>query len=1382
MGLGERKEQILGPSAQTLASYVPGLLLRGLAEGVRPAAPPDHLRYHASVMFVDVSGFTAMSDRLATLGPRGAELLSRTLDRCFGPVLDLCSKHEGDVLRFSGDSVLVIWTAATPETLDRAVVAATQCALEVQSSAGQPLGPEGEKLALTVAVAAGEAVVFQVGGVDDEWEYLVGGPALDQVRSAHKSAGRGDVVLSAQAWGLISGYAAGSALNDGAFRVRNFIKPGPQLEARPFEITIDLLEEARKFVPRPILDRLDAGPAEWSAELRTISPVLVNIRGVDVDRARDREALHLSMEAAQTAFNRFGGSVDKILVDDKGAVIVGVFGVPPHSHQDDPIRAIRAAMELERSLRGLRIEYGIGVTTGFGFCGAYGSEVHREFSILGSVVNIAARLMEAATNETLCDSETAEASLDRIRFSDLGSRLLAGRVQPVPVHRPLWEEEAARRALTSLRAHLSHRLLGRDHERSQLAAALGGLVEGGKNSFILIEGEPGIGKSALAADLINTAAEMNVVAVLGAGEEIDAGSPYHAWQAVLAQLLHLSETVDPNQRRARVLEVLDAPASLQPFLSLLNGVLDLDFPETEQTIAMSPRARRHEIAGMLVRLVERSAAGSRLLILLEDAHWLDASSWDLALSVMEQVSPLMLVMTSRPMSQLPSERDALLQGASTLHLRLAALDPRDAVDMVRDKLAVDEIPPEVAELIKVRGSGHPLFSEQLAFALVDAGVMVVEGRRARLVEGRQLDDDLVLPDEIQKLVAGRLDQLSDDIRLTLKVASVLGQSFDIDALTAIHPNQLSRTRIEEHLEQLDSLQLTAPGAAGTHSFRHAIVQTSAYQLFLPDQQQRLHRSTAEWYESRREVEAAAKVPLALLAHHWEKAGEFGRALGYLEEAGREARDEGANVEAIQFYRRAAELDARSHPPGVDDQRRALWSSRIGEAKAAQGDFTGAERAYRTGLSLLGYHPPKSGLGRVFRLIGEVIRQIVHLLGYQGGPGDKPGRIQSARLCSLLGEVYYFNLDLLGFPLLNLMSINLAEASRRPEVAGLAYSSLSYMAGVMRLNRLAERYNRRAVSAEEASTVTASGEVIDGLSQPGSGHKVAAANSRAAYNLGNARWPEVYAALDEGISACRRLRDDYTLGICLGLRAYARSYTDPIPETAADYRELLESATARANTQHQAWALTYSIPVLLATGDDAEAAHRLQLGKKVIDNSDVITPPVFRAMEARMLADGPDCAVALDAAERALRDLARTPPAFTSLAGYSALFEGLNSLHAQQLHPDEEQRRRQIARRALARLRRYALVFPFARPRLGLYAGIEANGRGDGKRAPGLLAKGLREAEARGMLVDQALLLLALGEAGPPATRLDHLARASELCQRLGMTRGLSQIATLQAAS
>ena len=127
-------------------------------------------------------------------------------------------------------------------------------------------------------------------------------------------------------------------------------------------------------------------------------------------------------------------------------------------------------------------------------------------------------------------------------------------------------------------------------------------------------------QSAMAADLINTATEMNVVAVLGAGEEIDSGSPYHAWQAVLAQLLGLSDTVDPNHRRARVLEMLDAPESLQPFLSLLNGALDVDFPETEQTIAMSPRARRHQIAGMLVRLLERSAAGSRLLIVLEDAH------------------------------------------------------------------------------------------------------------------------------------------------------------------------------------------------------------------------------------------------------------------------------------------------------------------------------------------------------------------------------------------------------------------------------------------------------------------------------------------------------------------------------------------------------------------------------------------------------------------------------------------------------------------------------------------------------------------------------------------------------------------------------------------
>ena len=183
----------------------------------------------------------------------------------------------------------------------------------------------------------------------------------------------------------------------------------------------------------------------------------MNIRGVDVDRARDREALHLSMEATQTAFNRFGGSVEKILVDDKGAVIVGVFGVPPHSHHDDPTRAIRAAMELERSLRGLRIEYGIGVTTGFGFCGAYGSEVHREFSIsAGRQHRLSA---DGGVNQrNLCDSTTRDGQVWTGSFSDLG--LANWPADPAGlVHSPLWEGNC-RRALTSLRAHLCPSSIG----------------------------------------------------------------------------------------------------------------------------------------------------------------------------------------------------------------------------------------------------------------------------------------------------------------------------------------------------------------------------------------------------------------------------------------------------------------------------------------------------------------------------------------------------------------------------------------------------------------------------------------------------------------------------------------------------------------------------------------------------------------------------------------------------------------------------------------------------------------------------------------------------------------------------------------------------------
>jgi tetratricopeptide (TPR) repeat protein len=691
--------------------------------------------------------------------------------------------------------------------------------------------------------------------------------------------------------------------------------------------------------------------------------------------------------------------------------VVAALGLPPLAHEDDAARGVQAALAMRQALADLGLDCAIGIATGRAFCGEIGSQQRREYTMIGDVVNLAARLMQAATatkdggrrtktqrpsssvlhlpsSDILCDEATAHAAQVRIAFEPLESITVKGKAEPVAIYRPL--KNAAAQPKTGYSGSVNQKpqidLVGRVAEQALLAEQLQALLRGGQGGAMLLESEAGMGKSRLIAATCDLAASLRIDVLLGAGDPMEQATPYYAWRDIFSQLLDLSALDTPPAQRRRVLDLLANDQGMLGLAPLLNAVLPLDLPENTATAQLSARARAEATRDLLLRLLQRAADLAPMLVVLEDGHWLDSASWSLAQAASQRVRGLLLLFGLRPLASAGANDTETrwqpeiqqLFATAKLRIHLEALDPEQALALVCQRLHVATLPAPVAELIREKAHGNPFFTEELAYALRDAGLIQIEGDLCRLAPGADLHA-LSFPDSVQSAIISRVDRLTPTEQLTLKVASVIGRVFPVRTVAAVYPIDTSLARLGEDLSRLARLDITpldTPEPELAYSFKHAITQDVVYNLMLFAQRRQLHRAAADWYErtydsSEFKVQSSElKVPATqnselltlnsalapfyqLLAYHWSKAGVVAKAVDYLERAGRHALTISAVREARRLFAQALELlESGGAPHERETSPRLIALTRLlGDASRQLGDFAAALLALERSLAL-----------------------------------------------------------------------------------------------------------------------------------------------------------------------------------------------------------------------------------------------------------------------------------------------------------------------------------------------------------------------------------------------------------------------------------------------
>lgn len=878
-------------------------------------------RTDASLLFVDIAGFTPLTEALVEgLGPhRGVEELTRLLNVVYTPLVAQIHRYGGSVICFIGDALL---SCFDQDPGLRAVACALRMHRAMKEIAAVP-APDGVEtaLAMKAAVASGPVRRFLIGDPEIQLLDVLAGATVDRVAEAEHVAGQGELVVAAEVFERCERQLDIETWRDPFAVVRGLRghvppRPWPDLPGNGLGP-----EQLRQFLLPPVFDRIVKGAGEFLAELRPVVVLFLRFLGIDYDQdGLAGEKLGAFGTWVQRVVTRYGGHVLMLTTADKGSHLYAVFGALA-AHENDCERAVAAAIALRQPPPelGFVTSVQIGVSQGMARVGAYGGEARRTYGTLGHAVNLAARLMQAApAGEIRCSPSAYQSARNHWAFETLPPVIVKGVRRPLTVYRPAG---VARRSP----AQTGPALIGRSAERRIIRQCLSGVRSGGRR-ILFFEGEAGMGKSRLVEEIRRLADTGDTLCLLGAADSIEPLTPYRAWRDILQACLGLTEQMDPAEQRARASDrILALDPAYADRIALLNDILGINLPESQLTSRLDPRHRQESLAALVGELLLQETATGRVVLIVEDAHWLDSLSWGLLLSVARTLAerPLLLVMTHRAFAdRVPPEYAALSRMRGTRKLSLESLPAREILALAASRLGVapSALPQEVASLLTERAVGNPFFAVELVGALVDRGLLSMKANGCTIVADAKTLGDSV-PDSLEGVVLSRLDRLPVEEQLTMKVASVIGRSFLVRTLNAVYPRPIEEDELRRHLADTSTRQLTeleVEDPESGYAFRHVITQQVAYGTLLFAQRRDLHRDVATWYEAAYRDNLTPHHPV--LAFHWNRAGDVENECRHTELAGIQAAMQYANAEAKIYFSRVLELITQMDHDGLSDRR------------------------------------------------------------------------------------------------------------------------------------------------------------------------------------------------------------------------------------------------------------------------------------------------------------------------------------------------------------------------------------------------------------------------------------------------------------------------------
>jgi class 3 adenylate cyclase/tetratricopeptide (TPR) repeat protein len=910
--------------ALTRGAYLPTLVHAWATQG-------EERRWQSvsgSLVVLDISGFTRLTERLAAKGRAGAEELSDILDAVFGALVVEALDEGCDLLKWGGDAVLLCALG------EDAPLRASRAAHRMRSSlnrVGHVRSSVGRVvLRASTGVVTGELHFALVGDPAIHRELVVMGPAATAVTLLEGAAGADQILLDARTAEALPAQVLGEPVGPGRLlrALPGAPRPPGALRAQGAaagpeghggtDNGEEPLSDPGRYLPTQL--RAHLAQRMHEPEHRVAAVAFIRFGGTDSVLAADgidalAGAADELVRNVQDATSRHGVAFHESDIDVDGGKIMLVAGAPQSSGDD--VDHLLAAVRLVVDRAG-RLPVRAGIAQGRVFAGDLGPVLRRTYSVKGGAVNLAARLAARAQPGTVCaPAELLTHSRVSWEVDERIALRLKGIAEPVATvvlgHATSQAVESAETAM-----------VGRDAELERLRESLDRLGEG-HGGMVTILGEPGMGKTRLAAELVSEADDFRVVTA-ECGHSGSA-SPYVSVRALLAGALGLHAGIDASTGLERALTLVRQTA---PELVEQVWMLGLVFDAGVRGSAAVDEEFRSETLRRLVTAVLRGALTTPTVLLVEDAHLMDGDSTRAMEHLVSRCDDMpWLVVTTR-------RRDGAGWVTGGEVMELGPLAANAAASMTEMVTPDRPLPPATARALVERSGGHPLFLRELVLA-ASRGDEVGE-----------------MPLSVEELVAVQIDALDALPRALLRRAAVLGNTFPHSLLKEVVAD-LPGAGDRPLRPQLDELaSFLEPKGSRKWRFRHAVHREAAYAGLPMKVRSRLHAHVGEVLS--RSARTVARRP-EVLADHFFAAGDYGRAWECARRAGLKATAQAAPEAAAHAYAQAAESAARAGT--VPTAQRAADLESWGDALFLCGRSAESDRAYGQARRLLHDRPVES---------------------------------------------------------------------------------------------------------------------------------------------------------------------------------------------------------------------------------------------------------------------------------------------------------------------------------------------------------------------------------------------------------------------------------------
>ncbi len=985
--------------------YIPMDRRVALAEG---RELPERTR--GAALFADISGFTPLTEMLArVLGPkRGAEELTVHLNKVYDSIITVLHRFGGSVISFSGDAITCWFDGQTSDLLPTLRATATALAMQAvmtQFSNIQIVGGEQVSLGMKIAVATGPVRRFIVGDPQYTLVDVMAGKTLENLTNCEHHANKGDIILDSSAVNALGErlqitewrtdehtgekFAVITGLGEDSHSLEN---PWRLLEPETFTD-----EQVRTWLIPSVYRLLKAGQADFLAELRPAAALFLCFGGIDYDQ--DLEApqkLDIFIRQAQKILARFDGSLLQLTVGDKGSYFYAAFGAPI-AHEDDVDRAASAALDLQ--LLPGQLDFieplQIGLTYGRMRVGAYGCASCRTYGVLGDAVNLSARLMQAAKpGQILVNDEVYSRAGAMFVWEELLPIEVKGKTEPVARFRLVRARH--RHAGFSLEARFPSLPLGREAVLAELTSNLEKLSSG-QGQVIRVSGEAGMGKSHLAAHFIRQAREKNARVVVGICQSVSRSAAYTPWLQIFYQLLNLQDFTESEaiDKLTSAIQVNHPNWELR--LPLLGDLLGLPIPDNATTAALDSILRQASLFSLLVEMLQTLAQTQPLVMLIDNAHWMDEVSQALTQTLAQQVCgtfPVMIFLSLRHnrLGEAPQFPN-LASLSNNIELVLNEMTSAE-VAMVAERTLNAPLSRLLLDIIQPIAHGNPLFMCELLIAMRTGGqISQIENgnwtvsselltvlRRANFViqaDGQwQLRGDadlstvkLGIPDSIHGLVLSRLDRLPEAHKMTLKVSSVIGYTIDLALLIQSHPEKKPRPEVEAEAAFMETEEVIRSeiSVEKMYAFLHHTTQEVAYDTLLFTQRQQLHKAVAE------ALVQYQPGAISSIAYHAYAGEVWPLSMQYNLLAGGQARQLHATQQGIDFFQKALTSAQQLLEADTAKERTQIYMS-LGELYVSTGQYTEAGESLQMAVGLAELQGDQESQAQSCRWYGRAYEQ------------------------------------------------------------------------------------------------------------------------------------------------------------------------------------------------------------------------------------------------------------------------------------------------------------------------------------------------------------------------------------------------------------------------